>query len=54
MSSDKPKGLGMGLSALLGEASARSATPVGKASRGVTEIEVARLLGESEPATDTA
>lgn len=43
MSSDKPKGLGMGLSALLGEASARSATPVGEASRGVTEIEVARI-----------
>lgn len=43
MSGDKPKGLGMGLSALLGEASARSATPVGEASRGVTEIEVARI-----------
>ena len=48
MSADKPKGLGMGLSALLGEASARSPAPAAAAaaersSRGVTEIEVARI-----------
>jgi ParB family chromosome partitioning protein len=46
MSSDKPKGLGMGLSALLGEASARSPAP-GEAAApsrgGVAEIELARI-----------
>lgn len=48
MSADKPKGLGMGLSALLGEASARSAPPGAAAperSRGgkVMNVEVARI-----------
>ena len=48
MSVDKPKTLGMGLSALLGEASARSPSPADAAaaersSRGVTEIEIARI-----------
>jgi ParB family chromosome partitioning protein len=47
MSADKPKGLGMGLSALLGEASARSPAPgevaPGTNRGGVTEIEIARI-----------
>jgi ParB family chromosome partitioning protein len=46
MSSDKPKGLGMGLSALLGEASARSPAPgeaTGPSRGGVAEIELARI-----------
>jgi ParB family chromosome partitioning protein len=47
MSSDKPKGLGMGLSALLGEAAARSPAPgesaPAPARGGVAEIEIARI-----------
>ena len=46
MSMDKPKGLGMGLSALLGEAAARSPSPAEGAAapaRGVTEIEISRI-----------
>ena len=47
MSADKPKGLGMGLSALLGEAAARSPSPAAAsavpARGGVAEIEVARI-----------
>ena len=42
MSVDKPKGLGMGLSALLGEAASRAPAPA-EPSRGVTEIEIARI-----------
>jgi ParB family chromosome partitioning protein len=47
MSNDKPKGLGMGLSALLGEAAARSPAPgesaPAPARGGVAEIEIARI-----------
>jgi ParB family chromosome partitioning protein len=47
MSVDRPKGLGMGLSALLGEAAARSPSPAEGAAQpdrgGVAEIEIARI-----------
>jgi len=44
MSADRPKGLGMGLSALLGEASRPPTAEAAPSSRGgVTEIEVARI-----------
>jgi ParB family chromosome partitioning protein len=47
MSADKPKGLGMGLSALLGEAAARSPAPGENAQQpsrgGVAEIEIGRI-----------